>query len=483
MQPMKSLFSNKYSQKHVRINLILIITTLVIIVVTMIITRNMLLREDRRVTTNLVFDILHHTMDQEFDRPLQATRTMESDSFLRTFLEQEEQVPSEEFSATMGKYLAGISRGNSWSGAYFSSARTMNYYDVNGFAKVIDPEKDPYDLWYTKFIESGNDYDIDVEYDQLNADIWTVFLDKRMEDESGKLLGVCTVGMQVGAVQETMHALASNYGIDIFFTEADGTVVVSSGDKRKVIDYVRGKDSAPGQKSYETSNSYTIVEYIPLLDWFLVVENSHNVFASVFQTITAILFGVVLIMIAAIVLINIRISSITEISLTNKAETDVLTNILNREGLRSRIKSFIEADGSSDVGGTMFMVDLDHLKTVNDTMGHSVGDETLVHAAEVLKQCFRNNDIIGRLGGDEFIVFTPGITAMDLIIKKAEMMNSLGMHRVEKDGVKADVSFSIGIAIYPMHSNTYDDLYKKADKALYAAKEGGRNMYKIYNGQ
>ena len=121
--------------------------------------------------------------------------------------------------------------------------------------------------------------------------------------------------------------------------------------------------------------------------------------------------------------------------------------------------------------GYLLMLDIDDFKTVNDTMGHAIGDLALITLVKLLKEHFRREDIIGRLGGDEFI-------ASAVEAKGAEILDILA-----KSETTPHFTVSIGAAAYPAAGNDYESLYLAADNAMYASKKSGKNRIYVDNGQ
>ncbi len=128
------------------------------------------------------------------------------------------------------------------------------------------------------------------------------------------------------------------------------------------------------------------------------------------------------------------------------------------------------------------MVDLDHFKRVNDAHGHLVGDSLLQSIANAMEEAIRNSDYIARYGGDEFVVILPETPlpkaeemAERLLVKVAEHPTSI------LEGTILGLTLSIGIANFPAHGRTWQDLLKAADVALYRAKKAGRNRVEIVN--
>lgn len=160
---------------------------------------------------------------------------------------------------------------------------------------------------------------------------------------------------------------------------------------------------------------------------------------------------------------------------TKKALTDMLTKLHNRLYLEKTMQK-MEENGTE---GTMFMIDLDNFKCINDTYGHIVGDKTLQRFADVLRTFSRQEDIVCRLAGDEFVAFYPELTDKDAISKKAEGIIRLFAEKMGELGYGGVVSVSIGIVI-TKGDESFQSLYNKADKSLYFVKNNGKNAYHFY---
>ncbi len=164
--------------------------------------------------------------------------------------------------------------------------------------------------------------------------------------------------------------------------------------------------------------------------------------------------------------------------LHTKATTDALTGLVNRSNGEVQINKRIKA--KDFVEGAFLLLDIDHFKNVNDTLGHQAGDEVLVEAADIFKAVFRSRDIICRLGGDEFVIFLEYEHGPDFIQDKVtQLLNSM-RRKVLRKGQSVVISCSVGIALAPKDAVTFDGLYQKADKALYASKESGRDKATLF---
>ena len=156
------------------------------------------------------------------------------------------------------------------------------------------------------------------------------------------------------------------------------------------------------------------------------------------------------------------------------SETDLLTTVFNRQATEQKIREELFASVPAEDCHALLMLDVDNFKQINDTYGHLVGDEVLHHIGEELKRCFRKYDVVGRVGGDEFLVFMKGIPGLEIAKKGAAKILKIF---VENEKTLRSVSASIGVALYPRDGQNFKNLYQKADEALYRAKQTGKNRY------
>lgn len=164
-----------------------------------------------------------------------------------------------------------------------------------------------------------------------------------------------------------------------------------------------------------------------------------------------------------------------ETELLRAAETDEMTGVLNRAAITKKITTFL---GTNGIDGThaLFMLDIDNFKKLNDSLGHLEGDKLLINLVSTVKSCFRNTDLVGRIGGDEFFVLMKDCPARYIAEYKAAALMS-AVENVCSEYQKFKVSASVGISIYPHNGTTLPELYKNADTALYYAKKHGKNTF------
>lgn len=162
-----------------------------------------------------------------------------------------------------------------------------------------------------------------------------------------------------------------------------------------------------------------------------------------------------------------------------KADTDLLTELNNKIATERKIQEYIDTHPDSQC--LFFLFDIDNFKKINDTLGHAFGDEVLRSLGLQLRNEFRVTDIIGRTGGDEFILFLKDLNTDEVLEKEAKRLENLFSQFKAGEYVKYSATASIGATVYPRDAKDYQGLYKTADKALYEAKRRGKNCLVFYN--
>lgn len=165
--------------------------------------------------------------------------------------------------------------------------------------------------------------------------------------------------------------------------------------------------------------------------------------------------------------------------LEEKAEIDALTTLYNKAATEKYIRDYLENEGKN-ARSILFIVDVDKFKSINDTKGHAFGDLVLSTIGKKISSEFRATDIVGRIGGDEFLVFLKHIPNHEIEVKEAEKIVNFFRELEPGDYVKTKVTASIGGAVYPDDAEDFETLFKAADEAVYKTKERGRDGYSFY---
>jgi diguanylate cyclase (GGDEF)-like protein len=159
--------------------------------------------------------------------------------------------------------------------------------------------------------------------------------------------------------------------------------------------------------------------------------------------------------------------------------------VFNMRGWSESAERALSRTSRADEGLALLMIDLDHFKWINDTYGHPAGDDVLRNIAQTLDEATRPSDVVGRFGGEEFLVLLPDIDegATELAAERVRRaIANLRIATTDKRGGEAIISgrtTSIGVAVYPRHGTTLESLLHAADTAVYEAKESGRNQVRF----
>ena len=169
-----------------------------------------------------------------------------------------------------------------------------------------------------------------------------------------------------------------------------------------------------------------------------------------------------------------------------RAEHDPLTSLTNRAKLKKETKKAFEYGKTKHIQHAFFFLDIDNFKYINDFYGHATGDEILKEIAHRLQLCAKEDDVVSRLGGDEFAILSLNIGNEELqSIQQATQIAKIIQKNMKEpimvDGHPFEVTFSIGVKIFPSHENGYEEVISHADIAMYKAKKSGKNKFAFFD--
>ena len=238
-----------------------------------------LARENTREIDKMLAYRVYDTISSSLNEPIVVSKTMSCDDFLADFLKKEDSMTEDEAIAVMKSYLSSIKNGLEYDSAFLVSEGSSRYYTYEGLNKIVDPENDAHDIWYSLFIEKDSPYDLDVDSDEMNQGQWTVFVNARIEDEKGKLLGVCGVGVQMTNLQELFLTSEQEYGVKINFVDKNGLVQVDTEDVN-IENAWLGEEILSQTETDEynyritENNEFVVTKYVEYLGWYLVVRSA-----------------------------------------------------------------------------------------------------------------------------------------------------------------------------------------------------------------
>lgn len=204
---------------------------------------------------------------------------------------------------------------------------------------------------------------------------------------------------------------------------------------------------------------------------------------GIVAAVVAVNLPAALVIMVAIGVIGNRIAEVRQLQVD--VRTDPKTGLLNMRGWREVAEREMNRASRDDVSCALLMVDLDHFKSINDTWGHPAGDDVLEYVAHALRSATRPSDVIGRFGGEEFVLLLPDADTTEAEAageRIRQTISELHVPTTDKRGGPVAISnrtTSVGIAVYPVHATGLDDLLQAADAAVYEAKEGGRDQVRL----
>ena len=172
---------------------------------------------------------------------------------------------------------------------------------------------------------------------------------------------------------------------------------------------------------------------------------------------------------------NIHASATERQKMIHKVETDYLTGLYNKGASTEKITQWLKNNPTKE--GHLIMVDLDNFKSINDIYGHAFGDEILKETARIMVECFSENCLLSRFGGDEFIIFSHNEPLRQVESRVDSFMQKLVN---EVTHMEQPLQCSVGISARASKSDDFENLFNRADNAMYLAKKNGKNRYFVY---
>ena len=273
------------------------------------------------------------------------------------------------------------------------------------------------------------------------------------------------------------------YG-DNFFKFHERQNLLSDDTLKKIRqDFTNEKDGTVRLQTASTSDAAQYLSYTRLgingwmICYIIPVADAQDAYDFI-KSDESILLGIFLILVLLLVLYIIRTNRKQNEELIRTAELDGLTGAYNKRATEAYINKILTQ--MPDEKGTFVILDVDKFKDVNDRYGHAVGDTVLHELAKTFFRHFRKDDIIGRIGGDEFVIYMRNIESKEIASARVKNLieNVRSLPFEEMNG--NHVTISVGIAFVPEAGNCYMDLYKNADTALYETKQNGKDGYHVY---
>ncbi|MBA6390318.1 GGDEF domain-containing protein [Colwellia sp. BRX10-3] len=351
--------------------------------------------------------------------------------------------------------------------------------------------------WYSRLKDLPGDQFTDIG----NSQNPHLYFDNKIRNSNGEFIGFTGVAIDLKYFASKFQEYNERFGFELYFVDSNNIITLSSNKIIKTESHHRQElmtrlsdlpwhqsliknNAADKNLSSEvmyTSDEGLLISQMPIqeLNWRMFIVSPPAAQQSEYWKIFIGRF--ILFFIVAIIFYLILLNSINYLKsrLIKHAETDHLTQLPNRSHVHWRFDSIAKTNENL----CLVIADIDNFKHINDTYGHLVGDDVLRIISEQLSQTLRKIDVVGRWGGEEFVMLLPETTASQTLIIVERIRKNIAAisFPISTTSGTFTTTISFGICELPLKNKTIEDYIKGADKALYQAKANGRNQSVIFN--
>ena len=436
-------------------------------------------------TLPLIGDNIYSEIQKDLMRPLDVSSLMSNDTFLKDWALNGEKDVSQ-----ITRYLKEIKERYGFFTSFFISERSRLYYYHGGVLKKISA-LDAHDIWYFIFKNSGLPVDLDVDKNQADKGALTIFINHRLEDYDGNLLGVTGVGLNMNRTGKILRSYQGEYKRTVYLVDTKGVIQLHTNPEliekvnisqpdwfgaaaQKVLDPKEGSTS----HEVDRGGKHLLIcsRYVPRFGWYLIVEQDEDgalqdIRTAMFSSLAVGLLVTIFIIAVVVVAVNHFQGRLEEL-----ATTDELTNLHNRRHFLNILEHEAVRATRYSHKVSLLMIDADHFKKINDNHGHQAGDIALQLMAKAIKDCLRQVDALGRLGGEEFAVLLPETGQEEAVEVAQRIRAAVESTPLRLHNQTLQVTVSLGVATSMHGPVKVGTLLKKADMAMYQAKKQGRNQ-------
>lgn len=428
----------------------------------------------------LSVDNISTEIQRNIIQPNLISSIMAHDTFVKHWL-----IHNEHDDKKIQSYLETIQKKYGMFLSFLVSEKTLRYYSQKGFVEKLNPEK-PDNKWYFRFKNQAHNHEINLDYNEKFSNSMIMFINHKIFDKSGNLLGATGIGMRMSYIDSILKRFRENYQFTVFFINRSGKVILRERSTNKLtnIDEVPSLNKlkkqifAKSKKVLEYSNHgerYLLnTQYIPELDAYLLVQANLNDFTKqvrqTFYLNLSISLGITLIVTIFILTIIRRYNSKLEFF----AHNDPVTQLKNRRSFNQFFEKELSVSQKNTLPLSLIFFDIDDFKKINDELGHQIGDAVLARMGEILRNRFEEQNLIARWGGEEFI-----IALSNTSLKHAETIAEQLRIEVAQDATllqlgSSPITISVGVT-NSRKGDGQDSIFHRLDAAMYAAKNTGKN--------
>lgn len=440
-------------------------------------------RQIEENTLPLTSDNIYSQIQHDLVAPTFVATLMAHDTFVRDWALQQHHTE-----APIQRYLAEIDRKFNTSIAFFVVDKTGYMYLPDAVQHILN-EQSPKNGWYQKVksLPDSKPYLISVGESSEHPGKLDIFIDHKVYDYENNFIGVTGVGISMEKVHQIIEHYENLYDRVIYFVDREGNCVLNSQttDPHGTLQEMEGtKDIAAKLLSVPSGNYHFYrdgekvlvnARLIPEFEWYLIVEESvHSSQKAIFKT-----FLINVAIACTITLIVLGISVLTQgryqKKLAAQATVDPLTGAYNRRTGEELFHDMQSECLDQVMPMSLVMFDIDYFKSINDKLGHDAGDVALTHLVAHIQTHIRDNDAICRWGGEEFVLLLHNVNLSRAYEIADRICKNVQLLTFNSNSQNFQLTISAGVAEMKAHESL-NDVVKRADDALYQAKENGRNQ-------
>jgi diguanylate cyclase (GGDEF)-like protein len=429
----------------------------------------------------LNLDALSSGLQEDFIRPILFARAMAANTLLIDWLDA-----GEKPSAALQRYLASVQAQHGATTTFLVSERTRHYYHPRGILRTVSPAV-PQDAWYFRVRAAAQPYELNLDRDTADLTRQTLFVNVRLVDRQGRFRGAVGLGQSSAQLSRLIRWAQQDHGIQVLFVNRQGQVLFN-GERPAPSGMALA--SVPGLGpfaerivasprtafSYDQGGQEVVArsQLIPELNWILVVRSTvklpaEELLASGLQIALSALVTWLL-----AVLLVFQVTGRHHRKLETLACTDPLTGALNRTAFLPLFERLQQESRRTGLPLALALLDVDHFKGINDRFGHLTGDAVLRQVCQVIQSGIREQDLLFRWGGEEFLLLFPNLTADHAQAVSERLRSLIASEPVPQEHGCSAPTVSIGVTlVHPQEPP--DQLLHRADQALYRAKREGRD--------
>ncbi|MBU2893054.1 sensor domain-containing diguanylate cyclase [Colwellia sp. D2M02] len=432
----------------------------------------------------LTVDNIYTEIQKNIIEPSLIASMMSSDTFMKDWLTHEEDDIEQ-----ITRFLDTIQNKYKMYTTFLVSEKSQHYYTASGVLDKLSADK-AHNQWYFKFKSSSKSHEINIDYNENIGDSLIMFINYKIFDDEYHMIGATGIGLKTSYINEMLKYFRLQYNFNVYLIDEQGEVVVSERSVNNLanisdISALKSQLSNIINKNNllleynQNNNDYLLnAKYIPELDLYLIVEAKvDNFTASVKETfyLNVCISLIITLLIAVIIIFYVR-------SIHNKlntlANTDPLTELANRRTFYNILEHSLLLTLRNNTPLSTLFIDIDNFKTINDTLGHDIGDKTLKSLADILTSSIRKSDTVARWGGEEFIILLEDTNLAHANLIAEQLRSAVEKNVALKEITNKGVTISIGVTT-ANENDTVESLFKRIDNALYSAKNNGKNCIAV----